>query len=115
MLNLKLKPPFTYYGGKQKLVSEIVPRIPTNHKLYASVFAGGAAEFFAKEPSGVEVLNDTNKELINFYKVVKFNFIDLEKLIKISLHSRSFHSDAFVIYSPPICLMMYNEPGRYGF
>jgi DNA adenine methylase len=101
MLNLKLKPPFTYYGGKQKLAKEIISRIPTDHKLYASVFAGGAAEFFAKEPSEVEVLNDINKELINFYKVVQSNFIELEKMIKISLHSRTIHSDASVIYNSP--------------
>src|SRR5436190_1897013 len=100
MTNIKMKPPLTYYGGKQKLSNEIIIRIP-KHNLYASVFAGGAAEFFAKEPSEVEILNDTNKELINFYQVVKNNFIDLEKLIKISLHSRTLHRDASVIYNSP--------------
>ncbi|HEY4207963.1 MAG TPA: DNA adenine methylase [Puia sp.] len=95
-----MRTPLTYYGGKQRLAGEIISRIPT-HILYASVFAGGAAEFFAKEPSEIEVLNDTNKELINFYQVVKTKFIDLEKMIKISLHSRDLHRDASVIYSAP--------------
>jgi DNA adenine methylase len=96
-----MKPPLTYYGGKQRLAGEILKRIPTDHTLYASVFAGGAAEFFAKEPSEIEILNDTNKELMNFYQVVKSKFIDLEKKIKISLHSRSLHQDAAVIYTSP--------------
>lgn len=96
-----MRPPLTYYGGKQRLSGEIVSRIPADHILYASVFAGGAAEFFAKDPSEIEILNDTNKEVINFYQVVKTKFIDLEKMIKISLHSRSLHADASVIYNSP--------------
>jgi len=96
-----MRPPLTYYGGKQRLASEILKRIPAGHTLYASIFAGGAAEFFAKEPSEIEILNDTNKELMNFYNVVKTQFIELEKMIKISLHSRSLHQDASVIYSSP--------------
>lgn len=95
-----MRPPLTYYGGKQRLASEIVSRVP-EHTLYASVFAGGAAEFFAKEPSEIEILNDTNKEVMNFYHVVKTQFIDLEKMIKISLHSRSLHADATLMYAAP--------------
>ncbi len=68
-----MKTPITYYGGKQKLASTIVPLIP-EHTLYNEPFAGGAAIMFAKEPSELEVLNDTNKELINFYKVLQQDF-----------------------------------------
>lgn len=96
-----MKPPLTYYGGKQKLSGEIIKRIPPDHTLYASVFAGGAAEFFAKEPSEIEILNDTNKELMNFYQVVKTRFIELEKMIRISLHSRTLHADATLMYAAP--------------
>jgi DNA adenine methylase len=100
-MSVRMRPPLTYYGGKQRLASEIINRIPVDHILYASVFAGGAAEFFAKEPSEVEILNDTNKELMNFYQIVKTKFIDLEKMVKISLHSRTLHQDAAVIYDSP--------------
>ncbi|HET6255882.1 MAG TPA: DNA adenine methylase [Puia sp.] len=100
MTRIHLKTPLTYYGGKQRLSKEIISRIPV-HNLYASVFAGGAAEFFAKDPSKVEILNDTNKELINFYQVVKTKFTELEMKIRISLHSRDLHRDAGVIYSAP--------------
>lgn len=97
---LQLKTPITYYGGKQKLVSKILPLIPT-HELYAEPFIGGGAVFWAKEPSPVEVINDTNRELINFYEMCKNEFVDLEKRIRISLHSRSLHSDAKVINANP--------------
>ncbi len=93
-----MKSAITYYGGKQKLVSTILPLFP-EHLLYNEPFCGGAALFFAKEPSEVEVLNDTNKELINFYKVMRQDFVSLQKMVYITLHSRAQHRDAWTIYN----------------
>ena len=95
-----MKTPVSYYGGKQKLASKIISLIP-EHTLYCEPFVGGAAVFFAKEKSEIEVLNDTNKELINFYKTVKNDFVSLEMEIRISLHSRDLHRKASVIYNHP--------------
>jgi len=95
---LNLKTPITYYGGKQTMARHILPLIP-EHNLYCEPFAGGAAIFFAKQRSEVEVLNDTNRELINFYRVLQNDFTSLEKEIKITLHSRDFHRKASVIYN----------------
>lgn len=97
---ISFKTPITYYGGKQKLVPYILPRIP-QHTCYVEPFAGGAAIFFAKEPSEIEVLNDTNKELINFYRVIQNDFVSLEKEIRITLHSRDLHRKAMVINANP--------------
>lgn len=95
-----MKTPISYYGGKQKLASKIISVIP-EHVLYAEVFTGGGAVFFAKAPSEIEVLNDTNREMMNFYRVVQNDFVSLEKEIKISLHSRDLHRKAQVIYTNP--------------
>jgi len=95
-----IKTPLTYYGGKQKLCKTILEMIP-EHNLYAEPFVGGAAIFFAKKPSGVEVINDTNGELINFYRTVQRDFVSLEKEISISLHSRELHADASAVYNRP--------------
>lgn len=100
LLQNPLKTPITYYGGKQKLVSRILPLIP-EHNLYAEPFVGGGAVFWAKPGSSVEVINDTNRELINFYETVQNDFVDLEKMIRITLHSRSLHSDAKVVNANP--------------
>lgn len=97
-----MKTPITYYGGKQNLVRHIVPVInAVKHTLYGEPFSGGAAIFFAKQPSEVEFLNDTNKELINFYHVLQNRFVELEKMVSITLHSRWFHRDATVVYESP--------------
>lgn len=95
-----MKTPITYYGGKQKLAAKILKLIP-EHQLYCEPFIGGAAVFFAKEPSAVEVINDTNKELINFYDVVKNDFAALEQKVRITLHSRSSFGDASHTYNRP--------------
>jgi DNA adenine methylase len=97
---IRLKTPISYYGGKQRLVSKILPLIP-KHQLYCEPFLGGAAVFFAKEKSKVEVINDTNNELINFYKVLQNRYHELNALVRVSLHSRELHDDANIIYNKP--------------
>src|SRR3546814_7624854 len=86
MTKIRVKTPLTDYGGKQKLASKIISLLPP-HILYCEPFVGGAAVFFAKEPSQVEVINDTNKELMNFYRIVQQDFVALEREIRISLRS----------------------------
>lgn len=103
-----MKGPLPYYGGKATLAKTIIELIP-EHKLYCEPFCGGAAVLFGKEPSAVEVINDTNRELINFYKVCQLDFVSLEKEIRISLHSRSMHRDAQVITNSP---HMFNDIKR---
>lgn len=95
-----MKTPLTYYGGKQQLADKIIKLIP-DHDLYCEPFLGGGAVFFRKEKSKVEVINDINSELINFYSVVKRDFVSLEKEIMITLHSRDIHRQANTIYNNP--------------
>jgi DNA adenine methylase len=95
-----MKTPISYYGGKQQLVKTILSLIP-EHRLYCEPFLGGGAVFFAKQPVKVEIVNDSNGELINFYQVVKSDFNGLEKEIGLSLRSRRQHDQARVIYRNP--------------
>ena len=95
-----MKTPLSYYGGKQQLASKILELIP-EHRIYCEPFLGGGAVFFVKEPSLVEIINDTNGELINFYEVLQRDFSALEKEITISLHSRKQHHQATIIYENP--------------
>lgn len=95
-----MKPPLTYYGGKQKLVKTILPLIP-KHSLYVEPFLGGGAIFWNKEPSTGEVLNDINGEIVNFYQIIKTKFNALNKEIQTSLHSRYLHKKAQLIHEFP--------------
>ena len=95
-----IRTPISYWGGKQKLISTIIPMIP-EHRIYVEPFLGGAAVFFAKPPSKVEVINDTNRELINFYQVVKNRLHELQPLVNATLYSREQHDEANIIYRKP--------------
>src|ERR1035437_187660 len=95
-----MKTPLTYYGGKQRLADRILPLIP-KHNLYCEPFLGGGAIFFSKEPSKVEVINDIDGNLINFYKVLKNNYGKLNKEIQSTLYSRQEHSKAKIIMECP--------------
>ncbi|MEA4916303.1 DNA adenine methylase [Proteiniphilum sp.] len=95
-----MRTPITYYGGKQTMLKHIVPLIPA-HNIYVESFAGGAAVFFAKQPSQMDVINDLNGELINFYRTIVSNFDELKKEIDRTLHSRFQHETAWFIYEHP--------------
>ena len=95
-----MKPPLTYYGGKQNLAPLIISLIP-EHILYGEPFTGGGAIFFHKLPSKVEVINDTNGELMNFYRVARDKFPPLQKMIRRTLHCRNSFRQAEIIYHNP--------------
>jgi DNA adenine methylase len=100
MKNIKIKTPITYYGGKQTMLKPIRPLIPP-HSIYTEAFAGGVAVFWDKEPSAVEVLNDLNGELINFYRVLRLDYDALKTEIEVTIHSRGQHRHAWYIYNNP--------------
>jgi DNA adenine methylase len=99
-VTINLKTPISYYGGKQTMLPIIMPLIP-KHETYTEVFAGGLALFWAKQPAIIDVVNDKNKELINFYETLKSHFEPLKAMIDTSLHSREQHRKAYEVYTNP--------------
>ena len=79
-----------WMGGKRRLADVILPRFP-EHTCYVEPFAGGAALFFLKQPSEVEVLNDINGELVNLYRVVKHHLEEFIRQFKWALSSRQIY------------------------
>lgn len=96
-----MKTPISYYGGKQTMLKHLSPMVP-EHRIYTESFAGGAALFFAKPPSQIEVINDINQNLVNFYRVLKHDFNALKTKIEITLHSRATFDFAGWIYDNPL-------------
>lgn len=100
-----MKTPISYYGGKQMMASHIIRLFPP-HNLYCEPFFGGGAVFFMKEPSPVEVINDHDERVINFYRICKTNFDFLKDLIDQTPHSKKMHEESEhvlrnpVLYSP---------------
>jgi DNA adenine methylase len=97
---IKMKTPISYYGGKQAMLKHILPLI-SKHKVYVEPFFGGGAVFWAKEKSDVEIINDSNGNVINFYEQLKLNFRELKELVDATPYSREAYKRAMVIYNTP--------------
>ncbi|MGZ8220894.1 MAG: DNA adenine methylase [Methylobacter sp.] len=80
--------PFKWVGGKSRLRKFIIPLFPS-HTCYVEPFAGAGWVLFGKEPSAVEVLNDIDQEVINFFRVVKSNPEALIDAFEFELVSRA--------------------------
>ncbi len=93
----ELKTIISYYGGKQQLLPRILPLIP-EHTVYSEAFFGGGSVFFAKAPVRVEIINDINKQVVNFYKVAKRNFVKLKAEIDVTLYSEEQYKQARALY-----------------
>lgn len=94
---IKYKTPLVYYGGKQRIADWICSKIPP-HRIYVEPFFGGGAVFFTKAPSFLEVINDKNECLINFYLQIQNHFEELAAKIGTTLHSESMFLRARRIY-----------------
>jgi DNA adenine methylase len=61
---------FGWYGGKSVLAPVIIRLLPI-HQTYVEVFGGSAAVLLAKPPSPVEIYNDINAGVVNFFRVLR--------------------------------------------
>jgi len=52
------------------MVKKLLPLIPKHHT-YVEVFGGAANLLLAKDPSPVEVYNDIDSGLVNFFRVLR--------------------------------------------
>jgi DNA adenine methylase len=61
---------FRWYGGKKSKLDFILPKLPESES-YIEPFGGSAAVLLNRPPSKIEVFNDLDGELINFYSVLR--------------------------------------------
>lgn len=64
--------PIRYFGGKSGLAPTLINLLP-EHKKYVEVFGGGAHLLAQKNPSKIEVYNDIDTDLVNFFEQAKNN------------------------------------------
>jgi len=79
--------PLSYIGGKRTLAAKVIALFP-KHTTYVEAFAGGAQVFFRKEPSKVEVLNDLDGEIVNFFRVCREHYEELLRYFRFMVVSR---------------------------
>jgi|SRR5579859_1219989 len=81
--------PLSYIGGKNRLAKRVIEIFP-EHLTFVEAFAGGAQVFFRKEPSKIEVLNDLDGEIVNFYRVCQQHHEELLRYFKFVVVSRTW-------------------------
>jgi len=81
--------PLPYIGGKRTLAKQIIAIFP-KHTTYVEPFAGGAQVFFRKEPSKVEVLNDLDHDVVNFFRICQQHQEELVRYLKFTVSSREW-------------------------
>lgn len=86
------KSPIAWFGGKFYLARSIIPLFPEHH-CYCEVFAGSAQILFQKSKSIVEVLNDKNDELVNFFYVLTEKPEYFTKRAKVTPFARTVFND----------------------
>ncbi len=82
-----MRAPTSYFGGKSRLAPWIASLLPT-HRTYVEPYFGSGAVLFAKPPSHTEIVNDLDGEIVNFFRVLRDRYEDLERACVLTPYAR---------------------------
>lgn len=85
-----------YYGGKQTTAAAIVELFPS-HDCYIEPYAGGLSVLLEKAPEPMEVVNDIDSDLVNFWRVLRDRTEDLMQACELTPHSRAELAETVVM------------------
>ena len=86
-MTTQLLPPVPYFGSKATIAHTIVALMPA-HTHYVEPYAGSLAVLLAKPPSLVETVNDLDAQLVTFWRVLRDQPAELERVCHLTPHSR---------------------------
>lgn len=86
--------PFAWYGGKEALAPLLCSLLPV-HEVYCEVFGGSGALLFAKAPSRLEIFNDLDSGVVNFFRVLRNleQVQELQRLLDLTPYAREEYYD----------------------
>jgi DNA adenine methylase len=82
------RPVLRYLGGKWRIAKWILQYFAAHH-IYVEPYAGGASLLFRKASAPVEVLNDLDGEVINFFHILRTRTKELIQLIERTPYARA--------------------------
>lgn len=83
-----------WVGGKSNSAKKIVELMP-EHFCYVEAFFGAGWCFFEKPRAKVEVINDVNGELINFWRVIQRQPEEFKTREKYEMYSRELYEEYY--------------------
>lgn len=82
-----VRSPFGYFGSKQRLASRIAEILPP-HNAWVEAFCGSAAVTLVKKPAPIEIINDIDQQIINFFKQLREKPEELCEAIELTPYAR---------------------------
>ena len=79
--------PLRYIGGKHYIASWIAKHLDYSKKAYIELFGGAANVLFCKKPHEIEIYNEINGELVNFFRVVRDKPQELIEMLDATLYA----------------------------
>lgn len=89
-----MKPPMTYFGGKIRIAPQIVDLMPA-HGHYVEPYCGSLAVLLAKPQAPHETVNDLDKSLMTFWRVLRDQRDEFQELCELTPHSRAEHAASY--------------------
>jgi DNA adenine methylase len=81
------KSPFGYFGSKQRLARRIARILPP-HNAWVEAFCGSSAVTMAKKPAPIEIINDADLQIVNVFRQLRENTVELCRLIELTPYAR---------------------------
>ena len=82
------KPPFGYYGAKQRLARKIITTLPP-HNAWVEAFCGTAAITLAKPPALIEIINDLDDEVVNLFRQLRSDTDAVLRAVALTPYARA--------------------------
>ncbi|MEP9350553.1 DNA adenine methylase [Xanthobacter sp. KR7-225] len=80
-----------YVGGKRRLAGRVIERLDQiPHDLYAEPFVGMGGVFLRRRQAPkVEVINDINRDVVTFFRVLQRHYVAFLEMLRFQLTSRA--------------------------
>ena len=96
-----LRPALRYYGGKWRLAPWIIKHFPS-HEVYVEPFGGALSVLLQKPPAPLEVANDLDGRVVNFFRVLRERPGDLLRLIRLTPWAEAEYREAYAPADDPL-------------
>lgn len=83
---------FPYVGGKTRLAGWITDHLP-DHTVYVEPFGGSASVLLNKPRSSIEVYNDRDRDVVQFFEVVRERPDELAEWVRRTPYSEELHQE----------------------
>src|ERR1035438_9756785 len=79
----KINSPFGYFGSKNKIAKQLCSKLPP-HNCWVEAFCGSTSLTLRKNKAPIEIINDIDNDIVNFFTQLRDHYKSLSKLIELT-------------------------------